>query len=109
MSLTDEDLRKIQVMLAGLATKDDLRNFATKADLRGFATKDELRFMKDELMTELSKKADKVDLAKKADKTDIDRMESRVITVLGLVERDHDTRLTDLEVWAGRLEGNTAH
>lgn len=43
-------------------------------------------------------------LATKADKSDVDRMESRVVAAIGLVERDGGARLDDLEVRVGRLE-----
>jgi hypothetical protein len=44
------------------------------------------------------------ELAKKADKSDVDRMETRVITAIGLIERDHDDRLTYLEQRVSKLE-----
>lgn len=45
-----------------------------------------------------------VQLAEKASKTDLDRMEGRLTAALGLVERDHDTRLGNLEMRVERLE-----
>lgn len=37
-------------------------------------------------------------------KVDLDRMEDRIVTALGFVERDHDSRIGELERRVGRLE-----
>lgn len=37
-------------------------------------------------------------------KTELNNMESRIVMALGLVERDHDLRLGDLERRVSRLE-----
>jgi uncharacterized membrane protein YccC len=39
----DRRLLRVEQILPGLATKDDLKTFATKEDLKAFATKDDLR------------------------------------------------------------------
>jgi hypothetical protein len=96
MPLTKEDLNQIKVIVndvvnnvvndavnnavAPLATKEELKKFATKDDLEKFATKD-----------------------------DLDRMELRLITSIGLLERDSFARLDEHEVRIARLEAAHSH
>jgi hypothetical protein len=84
MSLTTEDLNRISVMLDGFAMKADLQDVATKADISGLATK--------------------ADISGLASKTDLDRMEGRLVSSLGLLERDAFTRLDQHERRITRLE-----
>jgi hypothetical protein len=84
MSLTKTDLKDIKTTVNDVV-HDVVHDVVTR----------EVNSAKAELM---------VELAKKADKADVDRMESRVVAAIGLLERDHDGRLTDLETRVGRLE-----
>jgi hypothetical protein len=86
MSLTTEDLNRISVMLDGFAMKADLQDVATKSDLTSMATK-----------ADLTSIATKADISGLATKTDLDRMEGRLVSSLGLLERDAFTRLDQHE------------
>jgi len=113
MSLTASDLSQIKSIMKDFPTKDDLKNVPTRDDLKSFATKDDLKsFATKDDLAGLATKASLKDLATKADlkslalatKNNLDRMESRLIAAIGLLERDsfsrldqHETRITHLE------------
>jgi hypothetical protein len=75
MSLTDDDLGKIKALFSGVAMKSDLELFATKSDLEALATK-----------------------------ADLYKMESRLTTGMGLLERDLSARIDQLDLRIARPE-----
>ena len=86
MSLTKEDLtsidnivkRRIAESVKGLVTKSELKS-GLKSELKTLATKE-----------------------------DLDRMETRMTTAMGLLERDHGARLEDHEARIKKLESQAA-
>ena len=100
MSLTKTDLVQIKTVVNETVTEvvnplisQAMAGLATKTNLTSLATKDELK--------DLATKADVKNLATKAD---LDRMESRLVTAINLLERDSFTRLDDHEARLRRLE-----
>jgi hypothetical protein len=109
MARTASDLQQIKLAITemGLATKVDLKGFATKDGLIGLATKDDLRAFATK--EDLEHLADRIEM-RFATKDDFERMESRLLAAMGLVERDAFSRLDDHERRISRLEkrGTTA-
>jgi len=91
MSLTTEDLQKIDKLVTGVVSG------ATS----GLATKSEMQ----EAMSRLATKAELQEaVSELATKTDLDRMEGRLTTSIGLLQRDTFDRLDQHEQRIGRLE-----
>jgi hypothetical protein len=97
MSLTKQDLQSIEGILDrklnGFATKDDLKSFPTKEDIKSFATKEDIKGF-----------ATKDDIKGFANRLDLEKMESRIIAAMGLLQRDTFSRFEDHEQRIARLE-----
>lgn len=90
MALTSEDLRQIKDVVNDVV--HSVVHGIVNDAVRGLATKDELAAA----------------VAPLATKDDLDRMESRMLTAMGLIERDAFGRLDDHERRLRRLERSAA-
>src|SRR5450756_527132 len=100
MSLTNDDFKRIESMVTGAITTA-ITGLPTKAELAGLATKADL----DHAVSGLATKAELTEaVSGLATKTDLDRMEGRLTTAIGLIQRDSFSRLDQHEVRISKLE-----
>ena len=96
MPLTNEDLGNIQSIVEATIESSVEAHFESSVEaiviriVQGAVGTSEARLMRE--------------LSKKADKADLDRMESRLVTSINLLERDTFSRLDQHEVRLTRLE-----